>query len=145
MEDSFWSQVLAKDEVIKKQFGVGQSYIKIGLIFWLITGFIGLFILIGFFIIPIALFYYLVYVKAAYKYAFTNKRVLMKKGLLSSTLISVDYKKITNVHVHIPFWQKLFKTGDIVVNTAGFDFDRVILKFVQDPYKIKVELDEIKG
>lgn len=145
MDNAYWNNILSPKEEIKKQFGVGKKFIKYNFIFWLIIGIAGLPILIGFIILPITLFYYLVYIKKAYQYALTNKRILVKKGLFSTKFTSVDYDKITDIHVNEPFWQKFYKTGDLIVNTAGSDTAEIVLNYIENPYKVKKEIDEIRG
>jgi len=144
-KSNIWDRTLSSNEVIKKEFSISNSYIKIGLIFWLIFGGILLLGGIGIFIIPIVLFYYLFYLKQANHYAFTNKRVLIIKGWLSTKLTSIDYDKITDITVLEPFLDRLiYKTGSLAINTAGTSLHEVVLQHIEDPYKIKQELDEIR-
>ncbi len=144
-KSNIWDRVLSSNEMIKKEFSIGNSYIKMGLIFWLIFGVILLLGGIGIFVIPIVLFYYLFYLKRANHYAFTNKRVLIIKGWLSTKLTSIDYDKITDITVLEPFLDRLiYKTGSLAINTAGTALHEVILQHIEDPYKIKQELDKIR-
>lgn len=115
-KSNIWDRTLSSNEVIKKEFSISNSYIKIGLIFWLIFGGILLLGGIGIFIIPIVLFYYLFYLKRANHYAFTNKRVLIIKGWLSTKLTSIDYDKITDITVLEPFLDRLIYKNRIFSN-----------------------------
>lgn len=144
-ESNIWKRVLSSNEVIKREFSIGKNYIIINLIFWLIFGGILLRGEIGVFVIFLTLFYYLFYLKQANHYAFTNKRVLIIKGWLSTKLTSIDYDKITDITVLEPFLDRLiYKTGSLAINTAGTALHEVVLKHIEDPYKIKQELDEIR-
>jgi len=147
--NTVWQKVLSNEEVIKEEFSIGNRYVKIWGIFWaiiylqptLISLLFGT--LIPFFLIP--LFYYFFYLKKANVYAFTNKRVLIHKGWLSTSLVSVDYSKITDVFVSEGIFQKLLtKSGTITINTAGSGGEEVILNNVANPYKLKKLLDELK-
>ncbi|MCF7916574.1 MAG: PH domain-containing protein [Candidatus Omnitrophica bacterium] len=155
--EKIWKKILGTDEKVKFEFSVGDYYIKLGLIFWAI---IGLPFLIIFFENPsfisglsvfpflMALFYYGFYLKKANAYAFTNKRVLIHRGWLSTKTTSVDYSKITEVKVREPFFSKIItRTGQIAINTATgrTNFQTIILNHVEAPYEIKKKLDSLKS
>jgi len=93
----------------------------------------------------IAYFYYNFYLRRANIYAFTNKRVLIHKGWLSTSLKSIDYDKITDLSVDQGFFERTFyKTGSITINTAGTGLPEVILRHIDQPYEIKKQLEKIK-
>lgn len=145
-ETNFWRKVLSSDETIEKEFGLGKKFIKYSLIFWLIIGVVSLLGGLGGFgllVILIALFYYLFYIKRAYRYAFTNKRVLAKRGWLSTILISIEYEKITDILVKQNFLDKSFDVGVLAINTAGTGGHELVLKNIGEPYRVKQELYEI--
>jgi len=115
------------------------------LIFWLIIGVILFFASsrIGLFIIAIVLFYFLFYIKKAYQYALTNKRLLAKRGWLSTSLISIEYEKITDILVKQGFLDKsFFDVGVLAINTAGTGGHELIMKNIGEPYRVKQELYE---
>ncbi len=142
-----WDKVLKQDEKVIYSFTIGSSYITVTLIFW------GLLSLALAFISPLAIvifllaFLYLVfYLRAANAYAFTNKRIVIHRGWLSTETISVDYSKITDVLVREPFFAKILtKTGSIFINTAGSSQFEVVLTRIENPYEIKKILDEIRA
>ena len=139
-----WQKVLSKDEVIKEEFSISNKYINIWGTFWIII--LGIFTLamlgIG---ALIPAFYYFIYLKKSNLYAFTNKRILIHRGWLSTNLISVDYNKITNIFVSQSFFQKILtKTGTIAIDTAGTGGEEVVLKNVNDPYELKQLLDNLR-
>jgi len=141
-----WDKVLSKGEDVKHSFSVGKKYIKFNLIVW---GLISLPLLfasgVGVIIFLLALFYFAYYLKVANAYAFTNKRVIIHKGWISTNTISIDYSQITDVRVRESFIDKaLTKTGNIAVNTAGTGHIEVVLSHVEAPYEIKKILDEIR-
>lgn len=138
-----WNKALSKDEKVEHEFSVGDRYRKVGLIIWGIISLILTFI--GLITFPIALFYYLFYVKRANIFAFTNKRVLIHRGWLSTHMISVDYSKITDVHVSEGFIQRVLShTGTLAIVTAGSTSDQIVLKNVEMPYELKKKLDHLK-
>lgn len=144
--EKIWQKTLSGDEKVEYEFSVGGRYIKFGLIVWGIISLPFLFAMgFGIFIFLIALFYYAFYLKAANAYAFTNKRVLIHRGWLSTHTISVDYSKITDVHIREPFFDRIIThTGNIAVITAGTTVDQIVLQHINAPYEVKKKLDSLK-
>ncbi len=143
----FWKKILSSNEEIKYEFSIGNTYLKIGLKVVCLSGVLLFFFNFWFSIIFILIFgfYYGWYLKEANKYAFTNKRVLIHKGWLSTNLISVDYDKITDIEVQEPFLDRVFyKTGSLLVNTAGTTLREIVLEHIENPYEIKKKLDELR-
>lgn len=144
-----WDKLLNSGEKLKYQFSVGDRYTTVGLIMWGIVALI--FILtkvmwiIGLIILIIAAFYYKFYLTAANVYAFTDRRVLIHKGWLSTHTISVDYPKITDIHIIEPFFDRVVThTGHIAIITAGSTRDQIILQHIEAPYEVKKKLDALK-
>lgn len=140
-----WNKTLSNGETVEYEFSVGQKYVKFMLIMWLIISLPLLFAGIGFVILLFVLFYFGFYVKKANAYAFTNKRILIHKGWLSTNTISIDYSRITDVRVQENFFDKLLThTGDIAINTAGTAMIEVVLKNIEAPYEVKKKMDALK-
>jgi uncharacterized membrane protein YdbT with pleckstrin-like domain len=144
--DKIWAKTLNSDEKVEFEFSIGKRYIKFWFIVW---GFLSLILLfptgIGALLFLCVLFYLGFYIKIANAYAFTNKRVLIHRGWLSTKTISIDYQKITDVRIDEPFLDRIFfKTGSIIINTAGSNFSEVFLSHVESPYEIKKRLDILK-
>ena len=145
--ENLWTKILSPNEKIKYEFSIGNGYLKFGLIAGCVSGFILLFLAVwlGFILILTFGFYYGYYLKRANNYAFSDKRVLIHMGWLSTKLISIDYDKITDIEVQEPFLDKLFfGTGNLFINTAGTTLREVILKDIESPYEIKKKLDELR-
>lgn len=150
-----WEKTLGEGEKVEYEFSIGGRYRVFMILFWLVLSLPLLLVLsfLEFFIFGLgiitfftALFYYGFYVKKANAYAFTNKRMLIHKGWLSTSLISIDYQKITDTFVSEPFFDKLFThTGSLTVNTAGTSGPEVVLKHIETPYEVKKKLDQIKS
>lgn len=140
-------KILNKDEKIEYSFSIGQRYIKVCLVSWGIISIL-LLLLSGFFgilIFLITIFYYAFYLKTANVYIFTDKRVIIHQGWLSTKMISIDYQKITDILVDQRFLDKMiFKTGNLAINTAGTTTQEVVLKHLQNPYEIKKKLDILR-
>lgn len=141
-----WDKTLSDNEKVEFEFSIGKRYIKAWLIIWGVISFPFLFAFgMGIIIFLIALFYYGYYLKVSNVYAFTNKRVLIHRGWLSTHTTSIDYNKITDVHIREPFFDRVIThTGGIAINTAGSGGLEVILRNIESPYEIKKQLDKLK-
>lgn len=144
--EDIWRKVLKPEENIIEEFTLGRRYI---LLVQILLGFFGLILLPVFWIFSIILFLLLFfmgwYLRKANAYAFTERRVLIHKGWLSTHLTSIDYDKITDITVAEPFLDRLIcKTGHMSINTAGTGFHEVVLKHIEKPYEIKKKLDSVR-
>lgn len=144
MNQKVWDKVLNKDEKVVYEFSIGTRYRMFWLIVWCLIGLILALgaLKTGIAIILISIFYTQFYMKAANAYAFTNKRVLLHRGWFSTTMVSAEYNKITDVVVSEPILNKLFtKSGNLHINTAGSAQDEIVLKNIATPYEVKKKLD----
>lgn len=142
--EHIWKKVLADHEEVVYEFSVSQNYIIFCTIIYSLFSLVLSIFIIGIPLLLYVLFYYLFYIKVANAYAFTNKRILIHKGWLTTVLTSVDFNKITDTYVVEPFLQRVFtKSGNLVVNTAGTDLYEIILRDVDSPYEVKKKLDEL--
>lgn len=143
---AIWKKVLKPEENIVEEFTLGRRYI---LLIQTVFGFLGLIFLPSFWPFSIILFLLMLfmgwYLRKANAYAFTEKRVLIHKGWLSTHLTSIDYDKITDVTVIEPFLDRLIcKTGHLSINTAGTGFHEAELRHIESPYEIKKKLDNVR-
>ena len=89
---NIWAKSLSQDEETKYEFVISGKYIRFNLIVWgIICGLLaiptfGVFLLVY----AVIFFYFSYYLKAANAFAFTNKRVLIHRGWLSTSLISLS-------------------------------------------------------
>ncbi|HNV96901.1 MAG TPA: PH domain-containing protein [bacterium] len=142
-----WDKTLSINEKIEHEFSVGLGYIFWGLILAFIFCIILIFsrmIYLGLFIFLFLSFYFLFYLKISNAYAFTNKRILIHRGFLSTSVISIEYSKITDIRIYESFIDKTFtQTGSLHINTAGTSKIEVSLYHVDNPYKLKQTLDNL--
>jgi len=144
--EDIWAKTLSSDERVEYEFSIGSRYQTVWLTVWgalsallLIAGGLGVLTFVA------ALFYYKFYSRVANAYAFTNKRVLIHRGWLSTHTTSIDYAMITDVQVGEPFLERLItRTGNLSINTAGSSMREVVLTHVAAPYEIKKRLDALK-
>lgn len=99
--EKIWRKILAPNEEIKYEFSIGKRYCYFWLFLWGLVGLILIFTIppLGILLLLFVLFYFGWYLKIANAYCFTNKRVLVYKGWLSTHLISIDFDKITDITV----------------------------------------------
>jgi len=150
-KSTIWNKVLSQGEVVEYEFSINPRYTKIWLAIWSFVFLIFYFGLLesggasGVVILyVIALVYYGYYLKASNTFAFTNKRVLIHKGLFSTHMTSIEYSKITDVTVVSRFWANLiYKSGSLVINTAGTSVKDTVLRNINRPYQVKKIMDQI--
>lgn len=140
-----WDKILNSDEKVAYEFSIAKEYRLFWIIVFCLIGIlfiVGGMIGTGIFIILITLFYTGFYLKKSNVYAFTNRRVVVHRGWLSTKMISVEYDKITDVKVSESFLGRfLTSSGTLIINTAGSIRDEIVLNNVPSPYEIKKKLD----
>jgi uncharacterized membrane protein YdbT with pleckstrin-like domain len=159
-------KLLSPNEEIKYQFSFGERYLKIKKIAAIILSFVillsGGLLIIYFFkidwvtiiliIIPLfvllagmSIFYFDWYLKRVNIYIITNKRLIIHRGWFSTNLKSIGFEQITDIKVLQFFIDRIiFKTGTLKINTAGTGDYEINLHCIEDPYKIKAKILEIK-
>lgn len=146
--EKVWKKVLSPSEEIKYEFSIADKYRMVSLWVFCILGVISIFSMFSFLAVPffiLGIFYFGFYLRVANIYAFTNKRVLIHRGWLSTSTVSVDYDKITDVTVVENFSDRIIsQSGHIAINTAGSIGDEIILRHVAHPYEIKKKLDQLR-
>lgn len=86
----------------------------------------------------------LVHLKHKMAYIFTDRRVLVKEGVLSVKLTSAPYDKITHLTVKEDFLKRIsYQIGDITIHTAGPTPIETDLVKVQHPMQVKNLLEEL--
>ncbi len=73
--------------------------------------------------------------KRMVRYTLTESTVEIDEGLISRTTRSIPIRRIQDVTVSAGFGQRLLGFGDIVIDNAGRDGERITLKNVNGPRK----------
>lgn len=143
-----WEKVLNPDEKVEYEFSFSNKYRKTVLIVWSIVSLLFLllhWIWLGIFIFLIVLFWWY-RVKIANAYAFTDRRVVVHKGWLSTKTTTVDYDKIVEVSVKEPFTErKFYGSGNLYIKTAGNIIHDLTLAHINAPYEVKKRLDQLRN
>ena len=159
MANKVWANILEEGEEIKWEFSVGKKYrllqgIKIATlgILFIFGGFGGMFfsfffiglVVVGAFLTALGWFEYW-YLKKANNFAFTNKRILYRRGWLGTRLTAVEYKKVTHVVVVQPFWDKFItNTGYLKIDTAGISGTEIVFSHIENPYFARGKMEELR-
>lgn len=86
----------------------------------------------------------LIHEKHSITYIFTDRRVLIKEGILSVNWTSAPYDKISHITIKEDFLKKIsYQIGDITIHTAGPTPIETDLFKVQQPVKVKNLLEEL--
>jgi uncharacterized membrane protein YdbT with pleckstrin-like domain len=80
----------------------------------------------------------------AHKYLLTDKRIIIKTGLLTVHLTGVLFDKITHLEVDQSWFDRLvMKHGDIIINTAGMHKDELRLDYIDYPIEFKGLMEKL--
>ena len=97
-------------------------------------------------LVGIVAFYLFFYKKISRAYAFTDRRIAIHTGWLSTKMISIDYNQITDIKIEEPFLGKIiYKTGVLQIATAGTGSPPVRFRHIKEPYELKKKLDLLRG
>lgn len=130
MENNEYKKFLAPSEKLIQVFG----YSKPQFIWDLVWGIL----FIPAFFIGIVLILISLYRKLTIKYFVTDKRVIIKKGLIGQSTVSASYSQISDVTVTQGILGRLvLHTGTIVINTAGTDLAEITMDWVENPFETK--------
>jgi len=144
-----WDKVLENGEEVKHEFSISSRYLNTWFIFWMIVVFTqsdsgdltG-----GLMFLGIVAFYLFFYKKRSRIYAFTDRRIAIHTGWLSTKMISIDYNQITDIKIEEPFLGRIiYKTGVLQIATAGTGSPPVRFNHIEKPYELKKKLDSLRG
>ena len=71
----------------------------------------------------------------------TNKRTIMKKGLLSRSSSEVVHDNIRNIQIDQTFWQRVWGVGSIGISSSGQDGIEIQLGDLKGPNDIREIID----
>lgn len=97
-----------------------------------------------FIIIPSVIFYNLYYLRISNEFVFSNRRVLVKTGWISTKMISINHNRITDVSITQSLIDRLLNIGTLAISTAGSEGYRVSLSHINQPHNKKKLLHELK-
>lgn len=74
------------------------------------------------------------------EYAVTNKRVLVRSGVIGIDFKSMYFSDISNVSVKVGFVDRMFQVGDVYVNN---DIESIFLFDISDPYRSMANIQKL--
>ncbi len=80
--------------------------------------------------------------RVATRYTITNRRLHIKKGIVSRTIQETRLERVQNVNVSQSVIQRLFQIGDVDFDTAAGDDYNFIFAGVGDPSEVVEKVDE---
>lgn len=146
MKKDIWQKFLNTDEKAVYEFSIAKNFVFLiqAIIFILVilVSFLNYWPYIFFLvIIPLLSWFF----RITNVYCLTEKRILVFRGFLTTNLISVDYGKITDISITEPFWEKILcSSGQVAINTAGYDAPEIILQHISQPHGLKKRIDELR-
>ena len=140
--ENLFNEILEKDEKIIKVIKPHKGrYMKDFLIPFLIPLFWPHLIII----LVATLFTPFYFIPKGYKnvyYAYTNKRLIVRKGMFGNNYDSLEYKDITSTSVNVGFFDKKSNTGTLIfVSPSSHHEHPMNFAHIQNPYQ---EMNKIK-
>ena len=80
--------------------------------------------------------------RVATSYTITNRRLHIKKGIVSRTIQETRLERVQNVNVSQGVIQRIFQIGDVDFDTAAGDDYNFIFAGVSDPQDVVEKVDE---
>ena len=75
-------------------------------------------------------------------YCYTNKRLIVRSGMIGVDYKSLDYKDMTSVDVKVGFLDRKTKTGTITFRTPSAHCRPTVFAYVEQPYEVMKEIQE---
>ena len=75
------------------------------------------------------------------EYAFTEQRIIIKRGFIGANIVSINYSSLVSVNLRIGLIERICKVGDIYL--VSDDKQKNVLEDISDPYFIYNKLQKI--
>lgn len=77
------------------------------------------------------------------KYYFYKTHVISIFKFIKIRRNSLPYTQITNIKIHVSFWDRICGAGKIALNAAEGGSSSLVLYYIKDPYKIEKMLHSL--
>ena len=74
------------------------------------------------------------------EYVFTDKRIIVRSGLIGIDFKFIYYNEVESVNVKVNWTDKIFRVGDIYVNAKS---SSAVLYDLHDPYRLSTKLQKV--
>ena len=129
----FIKSTLPDNETIKMEIAFHWTH---SLIAWLALFFLG-WLIVGIFI-----FISMYIEKWTTERALTNKRLVIKRGLISRQTEEMSFNRVEEVNLNQSILQRLLGSGNIRVTGTGSG--EVVMKNIDDPLAVQKKLNEVR-
>ena len=75
--------------------------------------------------------------RASKRYTVTNKRVIVRKGIIAKHVDEVEIEHIRSINTRQNIWQRLLGYGNVLIGTAGTAGIEIVIKNISNPEGIK--------
>ena len=91
-------------------------------------------------VLPIIYMFYKWLVIRNNKYKITNERIFYTTGIFSKKTEALELYRVKDLDVYEPFWQRLFRLGNIRLNSSDETTPKFLLLAVPDPQNLQNEI-----
>lgn len=77
------------------------------------------------------------------KYFVYEKRLVTRRGFLNLAEDELDFYKVLDKSIKLPFWQRMFGCGSIHLNVADVDTPIKVLESIKAPREVYDHIDRI--
>lgn len=71
----------------------------------------------------------------------TNKRTILRKGLLSKSTTEVLHDHVRNIQVSQSFWNRMFDVGTLGISSSGQEGIEIVARHIPHPDEVKRTID----
>jgi uncharacterized membrane protein YdbT with pleckstrin-like domain len=83
--------------------------------------------------------------RVATRYTITNRRLNIKRGIVSRTIQETRLERVQNVNYRQTVYQRIMQIGDVDFDTAATDDYNFVFAGVADPGDVVHEVDRATG
>jgi uncharacterized membrane protein YdbT with pleckstrin-like domain len=92
-------------------------------------------------VIPLAYMFYKWLRIRTNRYKITTERIFFTSGIFSKKTDALELYRVRDIDMYEPFWQRIFKLGNIEIDSSDQSNPKFYLKAIPNPQKI---LDDIR-
>jgi uncharacterized membrane protein YdbT with pleckstrin-like domain len=118
------------------------AFLGLGLItvLILILGFMFFPLAAAFALVPLVYMFIKWLIVKNHRYKVTSERIFYTTGIFSKKTDALELYRVRDVEMYEPFWQRLFKLGNVKLSTSDETNQNFLLKAVPNPAKLMNEI-----
>ncbi|MFK7770233.1 MAG: PH domain-containing protein [Mariniblastus sp.] len=75
----------------------------------------------------------------------TNKRTILRRGILSKSVTEVWHQDVRNVQLDQTFFQRILGVGQVGISSSGQSGLEISVNGIPDPDRVKLLIDQHRG